>query len=300
MSAPISDGARVAVIGLGVMGSPMAVNLANAGFAVTGFSRSGTKAGPLVQAGGVAAGSLDQAVDGADVVLTMLPDSPDVDAVLGGDGGLLSELAPETLVIDCSTIRPDVSSRLSAQAAGRGIDLLDAPVSGGEAGAIEGTLSIMVGGSAQAFERARPIFETVGKTIVHVGPAGSGQTVKAANQLIVAGTLELVAEAIVYLEAQDVELEPALEVLGGGLAGSTVLARKGESMSAREFSPGFRATLHDKDLQILIGSASAAEVVLPLGGLVAQLMAALKARGDGDLDHSALLTIVEDLSGRRH
>lgn len=299
MSAPVRAGARVAVIGLGVMGSPMAVNLQKAGFAVRGFSRSGTKAGPLVQAGGVGAGSVEQAVDGAEVVLTMLPDSPDVDAVLGGPGGLLDTLAPSTLVIDCSTIRPDVSARLSEHAAARGIDLLDAPVSGGEAGAIEGTLSIMVGGSADAFERARPIFDAVGATIIHVGEAGSGQTVKAANQLIVAGTLELVAEAIVYLEAHDVELGPALEVLGGGLAGSTVLARKGASMSARQFKPGFRATLHDKDLQILIGSASAADVVLPLGGLVAQLMAALKARGDGDLDHSALLTIVEELSGRR-
>jgi 2-hydroxy-3-oxopropionate reductase len=298
MSVPIASGSRVAVIGLGIMGGPMAVNLARAGFAVSGFSRSGTRAGPLVAAGGTGAASLDEAVAGADVVLTMLPDSPDVDAMLGGEHGLIATLPSGTLVIDCSTIAPDVSADLASAAVTRGIDVLDAPVSGGEAGAIEGNLSIMVGGSVEAYERARPIFEAVGSTIVHVGPSGAGQTVKAANQLIVAGTLELVAEAIVFLEAQGVELDSALEVLGGGLAGSTVLARKGASMVAREFKPGFRVTLHDKDLRILTSAASTSDVVLPLGALVAQLMAAVKARGDGDLDHSALLTIVEALSGR--
>lgn len=298
MSAPIAPGSRIAVIGLGIMGSPMAVNLARAGFAVSGYSRSGTKAGPLEAAGGTAAGSVNEAVAGADVVLTMLPDSPDVEAVLGGDTGLVATLPAGTLIVDCSTIRPDVSSRLARDAAARGIELLDAPVSGGEGGAIDGTLSIMVGGSAEAFERARPIFDAVGQTIIHVGPSGSGQTVKAANQLIVAGTIELVAEAIVFLEAQGVELDAALEVLGGGLAGSTVLVRKGPAMVARDFKPGFRAELHDKDLRILESAASTSNVVLPLGAVVTQLMAAVKARGGGDLDHSALLTIVEALSGR--
>jgi 2-hydroxy-3-oxopropionate reductase len=298
MTARVAPGSRIAVVGLGIMGSPMAVNLARAGFAVCGYSRSGRRAGPLVAAGGTAAGSLDKAVAGVDAVLTVLPDSPDVEAVLGGPGGLIATLPAGTLVVDCSTIQPGVSAALAGQAAARGLDILDAPVSGGEAGAIEGTLSIMAGGSAEAFGRAQPVLAAVGKTVVHVGPSGAGQTVKAANQLIVAGTLELVAEAIVFLEAHDVELGAALEVLGGGLAGSTVLARKGASMAARQFEPGFRVELHDKDLRILTAAASDSGAVIPVGGLVAQLMAAVKARGGGGLDHSALLTLVEDLSGR--
>jgi 2-hydroxy-3-oxopropionate reductase len=280
------------------MGGPMAVNLARAGFVVSGWSRSGSKAGPLVAAGGRAAGSVEEAVDGADVVVTVLPDSPDVLAVLGGEEGLLASLPAQVLVIDFSTIGPDVSAALAARAAARGLQLLDAPVSGGQAGAVEGSLSVMVGGTADAFVRARPVLDAVGATVVHVGRSGAGQTVKAANQLIVAGNIELLAEAIVFLEAHGVQLDAALEVLGGGLAGSTVLARKGASMAARSFDPGFRVELHDKDLRILTSAASQAGVVVPLGGLVAQLMAAVKARGGGGLDHSALLTLVEDLSGR--
>jgi len=176
--------------------------------------------------------------------------------------------------------------------------LLDAPVSGGEQGAIEGVLSIMVGGAAEDFEAAAPVFDAVGKTIVHVGPAGSGQTVKAANQLMVAGHLELLAEAIVFLEAYGVDTEAALRVLGGGLAGSTVLQRKGATMLARDFKPGFRIALHDKDMGIVTAAAREAGVVIPLGAVAAQLVASLKAQGDGGLDHSALLKLVTQLSGR--
>lgn len=298
MNPPISPASRIAVIGLGIMGSPVAVNLAKAGFDVVGTSRSGRKTGPLVDSGGRAASSIAEAVDGAAAVLTMLPDSPDVDEVLGGAGGLVEQLPPSTLIVDCSTIEPAVSIQLAERAAARGLDIVDAPVSGGEAGAIQGSLSIMAGGTAAAFDRAQPILRAVGTKIVHVGPAGAGQTVKAANQLVVAGTLELVAEAIVFLEAQGVEVGPALEVLGGGLAGSAVLARKGAAMAGRQFEPGFRIELHDKDLRILTAAAAKANVVVPLGAVVAQLMAAAKARGAGQLDHSALLTIVESLSGR--
>ena len=176
--------------------------------------------------------------------------------------------------------------------------MLDAPVSGGEAGAIEASLSIMVGGAAEDFAAARPVLDAVGKTIVHVGPAGSGQTVKAANQLIVAGNIQLLAEAIVFLEAYGVDTDAALEVLGGGLAGSTVLNRKGASMLARKFAPGFRLALHHKDMGIVTSAAREAGVVIPLGAVVAQLVAAMVARGDGGLDHSGLLKLVEELSGR--
>jgi 2-hydroxy-3-oxopropionate reductase len=234
----------------------------------------------------------------ADVVLTMLPDSPDVEAVVLGDGGVLDSAKPGTLLIDASTIRPDVSARLAEAARERGVRAVDAPVSGGEAGAIEGSLSIMVGGDADDVADARPVLEAVGRTIVHVGPAGAGQTVKAANQLIVAGTIELVAEALVFLEAHGVDTEAAVQVLAGGLAGNRILDRKAAGMIAREFRPGFRVDLHHKDLGIVTSAAREAGVAIPVGALVAQLMGALRAEGHGSLDHSALLLLVEQLSGR--
>src|SRR5438093_1295864 len=238
------------------------------------------------------------AVREADVVATMVPDSPDVQDVLAGAGGVFENAPSGALVIDFSSIRPDVAAALAAEGAERGFRVLDAPVSGGEAGAIEGVLSIMVGGAAEDFAAAAPVFDAVGKTVVHVGPAGSGQTVKAANQLMVAGHLELLAEAIVFLEAYGVDTEAALRVLGGGLAGSTVLQRKGATMLARDFKPGFRIALHDKDMGIVTAAAREAGVVIPLGAAVAQLVASLKAQGDGGLDHSALLKLVSQLSGR--
>src|SRR3954468_12632504 len=238
----------VAVIGLGIMGGPMAANLLKAGYQVVGYNRSRDKVDRLVAAGGRGASDVAEAVRDADVVLTMLPDSPDVEAVVLGDGGVLDSAKPGTLLIDASTIRPDVSARMAEAARARGIRAVDAPVSGGEAGAIEGTLSIMVGGTADDVAAARPVLDALGTTVVHVGPVGSGQTVKAANQLIVAGTIELLAEAIVFLEAHSVDTKAALEVLGGGLAGSTVIDRKGAGMLDRNFTPGFRLALHHKDL----------------------------------------------------
>jgi 2-hydroxy-3-oxopropionate reductase len=290
---------RVGFIGLGIMGAPMAVNLLKAGFEVVGFNRSPGKIEALVAAGGQGAGSIAEAVRGADVVASMVPDSPDVRAVLAGEQGVFATAAPGTLVIDFSTIRPDVAVELAQEGRQRGLPVLDAPVSGGEQGAIDGVLSIMVGGLAEDVAAARPVLEALGSTVVHVGPPGAGQTVKAANQLIVAGTIELLAEAIVFLDAHGVELPAALDVLGGGLAGSTVLARRGASMTAREFTPGFRVELHDKDMGIVTAAAREAGIVIPLGAHVAQLLAALNARGDGHLDHTALLKLIEELSGRR-
>jgi 2-hydroxy-3-oxopropionate reductase len=289
---------NVGFIGLGIMGGPMAANLVKAGFDVIGYNRSRPKVDALIEAGGRGTDDVPEAVRDADVIVTMLPDSPDVEGVATGDTGIYANAKRGALYIDMSTIRPDVSARLAELGRERGLRVLDAPVSGGEVGAIEGTLSIMVGGAAADFDEAKPVLQAVGKTIVHVGPAGSGQTVKAANQLIVAGNIELVAEAIVFLEAYGVDLKAALEVLGGGLAGSTVLARKGTSMLAREFQPGFRLELHHKDLGIVQSAAREAGVVIPLGAVVSQLVAALVARGDGGLDHSGLLKLVQELSGR--
>ncbi|MHB1173367.1 MAG: 2-hydroxy-3-oxopropionate reductase [Lacisediminihabitans sp.] len=288
----------IAFIGLGIMGGPMASNLVKAGFDVIGYNRSPKAVDDLIAAGGRGGSDVAEAVGAADIVATMLPDTPDVISVLSGPDGVFAHARPGTLVVDFSTIQPEVSAQLAEEGIAAGVRVLDAPVSGGEQGAIQAALSIMVGGDSRSFAAGQELFDAVGKTIVHVGPAGSGQTVKAANQLIVAGTLELVAEALVFLEAYDVDTDAAVKVLAGGLAGSTVLNRKAASMLAREFEPGFRVDLHHKDLGIVMGAARKAGVAIPLGALVAQLVGALKSQGDGGLDHSALFKLVEQLSGR--
>jgi len=289
----------IAFIGLGIMGSPMACHLAQAGHTVIGYNRSPEKTAALVAAGGRAADSIEQAVKDTDVVAIMVPDSPDVQNVLLGEGGVFAHAQPGTLVIDFSSIRPDVTVELARLAAERGLRIIDAPVSGGEPGAVNATLSIMVGAAEEDFARAKPILEVVGKTIVHVGPNGAGQTVKAANQLIVAGNIELLAEALAFVGAYGVDMAAAVKVLGGGLAGSAVLDQKAPKMLARDFDPGFRIELHHKDMGIVTSAAREAGVIVPLGAVVAQLMASAVANGDGGLDHSALLLGVERLSGRQ-
>jgi len=288
---------NIAFIGLGIMGNPMAGHLAKAGHTVTGFNRH-PNYDDLEAAGGTGAGSLEDAVADADVVCVMVPDSPDVRDVLEGEGGVFDSAKPGTLVVDFSSIRPDVTVDLAKTAKKRGFRLLDAPVSGGEAGSKNAALSIMVGGDAQDFEEAKPLFDVVGKTVVHVGGNGSGQTVKAANQLIVASNIQALAEAVAFLKAYDVDLEAALEVLGGGLAGSAVLNQKKQNMISGSFEPGFRIALHHKDMGIVTSAAREAGVVVPVAALVAQLMASALANGDGGLDHSGLLRGVERLSGK--
>ena len=289
---------NIAFIGLGIMGSPMAVHLAAAGHEVAGYDPSPQKIAPLVEAGGRAANSIADAVAEAEVVCVMVPDSPQVEDVLTSTAGVFASAKPGTLVIDFSSIRPDVTAELASQAKERGFRILDAPVSGGQAGAVNAALSIMVGGDADDFAAAESLFDKVGKTVVHVGPNGAGQTVKAANQLIVASNIQALAEAVVFLEAYGVDTEAALDVLGGGLAGSAVLNQKRSNMLSRSFEPGFRIDLHHKDLGIFTVASREAGVIVPLGGLMAQLMASARAAGDGDLDHSALLRGVERLSGR--
>ena len=289
---------RVGFIGLGVMGSPMAQNLVHAGFDVVGYNRTPEKTQALVSAGGQQAASVADCVRDADVIVTMLPDSPDVEAVAYGDEGVLANARESSLFIDMSTIRPDVARELFEAGSQKGIRVLDAPVSGGDAGAREGSLSIMVGGREADFEDAQPVLQPLGKTIAHVGDAGAGQTVKAANQLIVAVNIEALAEAIVFLRAHGVGLDNALTVLGGGLAGSAVLDRKSAGMRQHEFAPGFRLELHRKDLAIVEAAARETDVVIPLGSAVSQLVTSMVAQGEGDLDHSALLRLVERLSGR--
>ena len=288
---------NIGFIGLGIMGGPMAANLVTAGHTVVGYDIDAGRRDRLVAAGGTAAGSLAEATD-ADVVITMLPDSPQVEEVVLGPDGVLEHAKPGLLLIDMSTIRPDTSRAVAAEAATRGVRALEAPVSGGEKGAIDAVLSIMVGGAEADFQAALPVLEALGKTIVLVGGPGAGQTVKAANQLVVGGTYALVAEAIVLLEASGVDPRGGLDVLAGGLAGSRILELKRASMVERRFAPGFRIDLHHKDMGIATAAAREAEVSLPVTALTAQLIAAARAQGYGALDHSALLKVIENLSGR--
>jgi len=286
----------VGFVGLGIMGSPMAVNLVRAGFAVTGYSRRPESAAALTEAGGTAADSLAGAVSGADVVITMLPDSPDVEQVVLAPDGILAHARPGTLLIDMSSIAPEVAVTVARAAERAGVRTLDAPVSGGERGAIDGKLSIMVGGAAGDFTAALPVFQALGATIEHVGPAGSGQLVKVANQLLVGGIIELVSEALLLIEAAGVDADPAVRVLAGGLAGNRVLDLKAAGMLAREFQPGFRLDLHHKDLGNALAAGRQRGVPLPVTGLVAQLMIAARAQGLGARDHTALLQLLESMS----
>ncbi|HEY3688642.1 MAG TPA: 2-hydroxy-3-oxopropionate reductase [Streptosporangiaceae bacterium] len=288
---------KVGFIGLGVMGAPMAANLARAGYIVTGYDHAAGRMAALADVGVRTAASVADALAGADAVITMLPDSPDVEAVAFGPDGVLEQVAPGTLYADMSTVRPETARRLAEAGAAKGVRVLDAPVSGGEPGAVEGRLSIMVGGAAEDVTVARPLLDVLGATVTHVGPAGSGQTVKAANQLVVGGTYALIAEALVLLEASGADGRTGLDVLAGGLAGSRILELKRASMVAREFAPGFRIDLHHKDMGIALAAAREADVALPMTGLVAQLVAAARTQGYGSLDHSALLKVVENLSG---
>jgi 2-hydroxy-3-oxopropionate reductase len=287
----------IAFIGLGIMGAPMAANLVRAGHTVTGYDLSQPSIDKLVAEGGRGADSIAAAVWGAEIVITMLPADPHVEAAVLGDDGVLAHAATDALVIDMSSVTPQLAMRVSEAARVAGLRALDAPVSGGEAGAIEGVLSIMVGGEQPDFDEALPVLEALGTTIVLVGPAGAGQTVKVANQLIVAVNIQACAEAVVFLEKSGVELATALDVLNGGLAGSAVLTRKKGNFLNREFAPGFRLDLHHKDMGNLLSAARAVGAPMPAASLVADFISALRNAGDGGLDHSALLRNLDRLNG---
>lgn len=288
----------VGFIGLGIMGSPMAANLVAAGHEVIGYDVAADAVRRLEATGGRAATGIADAVRDADVTITMLPDHPQVEAVVLGADGVLANARTGSLLIDMSTIRPETSTAIAEAAAERGIRVLDAPVSGGEPGAVNATLSIMVGGERSDFDAAKAVLDALGTTVVHVGPHGAGQVVKAANQLVVAGTYALAAEAIILLEASHVDPTAGMDVLAGGLAASRILDLKRASMIARDFQPGFRIDLHHKDMGIALAAARQAGVALPVTGLVSQLVAAGRAMGLGSQDHSALLSVIETVSGR--
>ena len=232
----------------------------------------------------------------SDIIITMLPDSPQVEEVLAGEDGVLEGVKEGVLLVDMSTISPVVTEELAEQTEEKGASMLDAPVSGGDVGAIEGTLSIMVGGSEEDFGRALPLFEVMGGTVTHVGPVGTGQVVKAANQIVVALTIEAVSEALVLGSKGGVAPDKILDVLGGGLAGNKVMEVKREKMLDHSFDPGFRVELHHKDLGIALAAGREYGVSLPVTAVVDQMLETLKMRGRGDLDHSAILTLIEESS----
>lgn len=287
----------IGVIGLGIMGKPMARNLIKAGYSLVVHNRSRGPVEELAGEGAATADSPRAVAERADVVITMLPDSPDVEAVLAGEDGVFAGARRGLIVIDMSTISPVVAQNLAKAAAAKGVTMLDAPVSGGDKGAIAGTLSIMVGGDAATFERMQPIFATLGKTIVRVGESGAGQVVKACNQVVVALTIEAVSEALVLGSKAGVDPAKILQVLGGGLAGNRVMELRGPNFLQHSFAPGFKARLHQKDLSIALAAGHAYGVPLPSTGLVDQLFQALAVAGKGDLDHSALLTVLEGMAG---
>ena len=286
----------IGLVGLGIMGRPMGRNLMKDGYELIVFNRSQGAIDEMVGEGATAAGSAREVAERADVVITMLPDSPDVAAVLRGQDGVLAGTRAGQLIIDMSTISPLVAKELAAEAKERGARMLDAPVSGGDKGAIAGTLSIMVGGDAADFAEAQPIFAAMGKTIVHVGPTGAGQTVKCCNQIVVALAYEAISEALVLGAKAGVEPTKIIEVLNGGLAATRVMEMRGATMIDHNFTPGFRLRLHHKDLGIALETAKAYGVPLPATALVDQIVGSLRAGGREDLDHSAILTYIEDLA----
>jgi 2-hydroxy-3-oxopropionate reductase len=284
---------RIGFIGLGIMGEPMAMNLVAAGFELTVHSRSPGPVDELVAAGAKRAASPREVAAASDVTITMLPDTPDVEQVLLGSDGVRDGAASGSLVIDMSSIDPGPTRTIATALAERGVAMLDAPVSGGERGALDGTLSIMVGGGAAAFDRATPIFDVLGANVVHVGGSGAGQVAKACNQLVVASTIEAVAEALLLAERAGVDPVKVREALLGGFAGSKILEVHGQRMLDRTFDPGFRIRLHRKDARIVEAAAADTGSPIPAFAVVAgQLQRAVDA-GDGERDHSGLFLELE-------
>jgi 2-hydroxy-3-oxopropionate reductase len=288
---------KIGFIGLGVMGRPMAGHLIDAGHALT-INRVKPVSQPLVEKGATAADTPKAVAEASDVIILMVPDTPDVEKVLFGEDGVAAGLSQGKLVIDMSSISPVATKDFARRIEAKGCDYLDAPVSGGEVGAKNAALTIMIGGKPEAFERAKPLFEAMGKTITHVGPSGDGQTAKVANQIIVGLTIQAVAEALTFARRAGADPAKVREALAGGFAGSRILEVHGERMVKRSFDPGFRIRLHRKDMGLAVDSARALDLALPNAATVEQLMNAAIARGDGDRDHSALILTLEALAGK--
>jgi 2-hydroxy-3-oxopropionate reductase len=289
----------VGFIGLGLMGRPMALNLIKAGYTLVVHSRSQGPVEALARARARVATSPSDVAREATVVITMVPDASDVELVLAGPNGVFEGLQPGTVLIDMSSISPVAARRLAAEAAVRGATMLDAPVSGGEIGAIQGTLSIMVGGDAAALERVRPILNAMGnpERVIHIGESGAGQISKVCNQMAIGGTLAVVSELMALATKAGVDPAKVREALLGGFAASRVLEIHGERILKKDFKPGFRAGLFDKDMGIAMDTARSYQVPVPVSAVVAQLVGAVVASGRGDDDYSALARVLFEMAG---
>ncbi|MFO1205928.1 MAG: NAD(P)-binding domain-containing protein [Burkholderiales bacterium] len=284
---------RVGFIGLGVMGRPMALHLLRAGHPLAVYARRPAALAPLTEQGAVACASPAELARRCDVVFTMVTTGADVEAVVLGAGGVIEGARPELLVIDHSTIAPATAQHVATDLAARGVAFLDAPVSGGEQGAIDAALSIMVGGAADAFRRAEPLLRRLGRTVLRIGESGAGQAAKAANQLAIVLMLEGIAEALTLASASGVDPGKVLEALRGGAAASRMLDVMGPKMVSRDFRPGVEARLHHKDVHIALDCAAAVGLAIPGAAVAAQTFNALMARGGARLDSAAVLTVIE-------
>jgi len=287
----------VGFIGLGIMGRPMARNLLKAGYPLLVHSRSQGPVQALVGAGAKAANSPKDVASQVEVLITMLPNSPDVEMVALGQSGIIEGARPGLLLLDMSTISPLVSQKVGKALQSKGVRMLDAPVSGGEKGAIEGALSIMVGGEKSDFDAALPVFQALGKTITHLGPLGAGGFTKLANQVIVAVNLTALGEALTLARKAGLDRSLTLKALGGGLAGSKCLEQKTPNYLSGTYNPGFKIDLHFKDLGLIMESSRALGVPLPCTAVVQELFNALRVKGRGGLDHSGVITLLEELAG---
>lgn len=287
----------VGFIGLGIMGRPMARNLLKAGYPLVVHSRSQGPVQELAGAGAKAVGSPREVAGQVDVLITMLPNSPDVELVALGNDGIVGGARRGLLVIDMSTISPLVSQKVGKALGDTGVRMLDAPVSGGEKGAIEATLSIMVGGEPADFEAALPVFQALGKTITHMGPLGAGGFTKLANQVIVAVNLTALGEALTLARKAGLDRALTLKALGGGLAGSRCMEQKTPNYVSGSYKPGFKVDLHFKDLGLIMEASRALGVPLPCTAVVQELFNALRVKGQGGLDHSGVITLLEELAG---
>jgi 2-hydroxy-3-oxopropionate reductase len=287
----------IGFIGLGIMGKPMSKNLLKAGYPLLVHSRSRGPVDEVVKAGARAATTPKEVAAQCDVLITMLPNSPDVEQVALGRDGIIEGAKPGLLFVDMSTISPIVSKKVGEALAAKGVKMLDAPVSGGEKGAIDGALSIMVGGDKATFDAVLPIFSAMGKTITLLGPLGMGGFTKLANQIIVAVNLTALAEALTLGKKAGLDRDLLLTALAGGLAGSKCLEQKRSNYVANTYNPGFKIDLHYKDLGLIMESARALGVPLPATAVVQELFNALRVKGRGGLDHSGVITLLEDLAG---
>jgi 2-hydroxy-3-oxopropionate reductase len=287
----------IGFIGLGIMGRPMARNLLKAGHSLVVHSRSRGPVDELVAAGAKAGTSPKDVAAQSDVLITMLPNSPDVELVALGKDGIVEGARPGLIFVDMSTISPIVSQKIGQALTAKGVRMLDAPVSGGEKGAIDGALSIMVGGDQAVFDSVLPILQAMGKTITLLGPLGFGGFTKLANQIIVAVNLTALGEALTLAKKAGLDRELTLKALAGGLAGSRCLDQKTPNYVSGSYKPGFKIDLHFKDLGLIMESARTLGVPLPATAVVQELFSALRVKGRGDLDHSAVITLLEDLAG---